>query len=409
MWLDSIAPDGSGNIIRSVGIWDAKSPMGLAQAFVNGKLQTGGIAHRILAGVDLGTKNYYADYAQSYAIDAADAPFNVYAPAYGVPSNGYPVFDRSQNIEARALAGFGAIDQKYTGIYVQDELGFFDNRLRLTLAGRYTTVTQQGFGVTESGNRITPRFGLSYSIDKNTSVYAVYDQAFIPQSGVRTDRKATQPITGGNREVGIKRDWFDGRWNSTISAYRIVKNNELVTDPTSPFNAPTSIELGQKVSEGIELDIRGTLAKGLMLTANYAYTNSEVTEVNNEDATPLRVGDKIPGFAKHVANAWLSYVVSAGELKGFGINGGFSFQGDRALQSYSKTDTRFNLPDYFRLDGGLFWENDKVRLNLNAFNLLDKYLYSGGSYTFNTVETVQAYYWQSEAPRNFRFSFAVKF
>ena len=408
MWLDSISPTGNGDVIRSVGIWDAKSPMGLAQAFVNGKLQTGGITHRILGGVDLGTKNYYADYAQSYAIDAATQPFNVYAPTYGVPSNGYPVYDRSLNIEARALAGFGVIDQQYTGLYLQDELGFFNNKLRLTLAGRYTTVTQSGFGAAQSANRITPRIGLSYSVDANTSVYAVYDQAFLPQSGVRSDGNKVQPITGGNREIGIKRDWFDGRWNSTVSAYRIVKNNELTGDPSAPLNSGLSIELGQKIAEGIELDIRGTLARGLMLTANYAYTNAEISKVTDAQ-TGYSVGDVVPGYAKHVANAWLSYGVQGGSLKGLGINGGFSFQGDRALQTFSKTDTRFNLPDYFRLDGGLFWENDKVRLNLNAFNLLDKYLYSGGSYTFNTVETVQAYYWQSEAPRNFRFSVGVKF
>lgn len=175
-WPSAVYPNGT--IIRNVGIWDAESSMKLAQLFVNGTVKTGGIVHRILAGFDGGKKNYMADWGQSHDLDLASSPFNLYNPNYGFPSNGYPNFDRVTPLEQRAVAAGGLMDQKYLSGYVQDELGFFDNIVRLTLAGRYTYVSQSAWGGSpDKAKHVTPRVGLSVSVDKNTSVYAVYDEA----------------------------------------------------------------------------------------------------------------------------------------------------------------------------------------------------------------------------------------
>jgi iron complex outermembrane receptor protein len=182
-----------------------------------------------------------------------------------------------------------------------------------------------------------------------------------------------------------------------------LKNNELTSDPNSPPNAGLSIVLGQKRAQGVEFDLRGTIVNGLNLTANYAYTNSEVTKVT-EGVTDVKVGDVIPGYAKHTVNAWLSYKIQNGVLKGTGISGGGTYLGDRATSNWSNSNSSLNLPNSFKLDGGLFWEKDKIKLTLNVFNILDKYIYSGGYY-----EWLNAYYWQADPPRNYRLSLAYKF
>ncbi|NIJ51770.1 TonB-dependent receptor [Dyadobacter arcticus] len=408
MWPWMINADGT--MQRGVGLWDAKSEMTLGQVFVNGKITTGGVVHRLLGGIDVGTKEYFADWSQSHALDTLGGLFNPKNPVYGTPNNGYPVFDRSLNLEARAVGAGGLMDQKYTGLYLQDELGFLDNKIRLTIAGRYTHLSQAQWGAApDKADHFTPRLGLSVSIDKSTSVYALYDQAFLPQSGRLTSGKKVRPVTGNNTEFGFKRDWAEGRWNTTLSFYRILKNNELTGDPTRPSSG-FSVELGQKRAQGVEFDVRGSLLPGLNLTANYAFTKSEVTKVT-EGVIVAKVGDPIPGFAKHTANGWLSYKVQNGALKGTGISGGFTYLGNRATSTWSDTDNTYNLPDYFKLDGGVFWEKDKIRLTLNVFNILDKYLYSGGTYGFNTADgdPVTSYYWQAEAPRNYRLSLAYKF
>lgn len=399
-------------IIRNVGIWDAESNMKLAQFFINGKLNTGGVVHRILAGFDGGKKNYMADWGQSHDLDLASAPFNVYNPNYGFPANGYPNFDRTKSLAERATAAGGLIDQKYLSAYVQDELGFFENKLRLTLAGRYTYVNQSNYGgEPNKGKKVTPRLGLSYSIDKSASLYAVYDQSFVPQTGILKNGEENLPLTGTNYELGFKKDWLDGKWNTTISVYRILKQNELTADPSNKAGENFSIVIGEKRAQGVEFDLRGEITAGLKLIANYAYTDGKVTQVA-DGVTSMEVGQVVPGFAKHTSNAWLSYTLQNGALKGTGIAAGFSHLAGRAMGTFSGTNEERNLPDYFKLDGGLFWENKSIRINANVFNVLDKYLYTGAYYTgyWNAPNyDLGVYSWQAEAPRNYRLSIAYKF
>ncbi len=136
--------------------------------------------------------------------------------------------------------------------------------------------------------------------------------------------------------------------------------------------------------------------------ANYAYTDGKFTEV--AAGGKYKVGDLVPGFSKHTANSWLNYKISNGILKGAGISAGFTWLIDRATSDWSETPNRQELPDYFKLDGGLFWEKDKIRLTFNVFNILDENLYSGSYYDW-----LKAYYWQSEPPRNVRFGISYKF
>jgi iron complex outermembrane receptor protein len=405
MWPANVYPNGT--MIRSVDIWDAKSEMTMGQVFLNGDVKTGLIRHRILAGLDVGSKDYAADWGQTHDLDDSLHVFEPKNPIYGVPSNGYPQFDRSQSLDARAVLAGGLINQSYSGVYLQDELGFLDNALRLTLAGRYTYVKQSSFGsAAVSAKHFSPRIGVSVSLDKQLSVYGLYDQAFIPQGGRMASGGAVQPITGNNLEAGLKKDWFGGKMNTTLSVYRIMKNNELTADPNSDPNSGLSVELGQRRAQGIEFDLRGEIVRGLNATANYAYTDSKVTKVT-ENVSGIQVGDVTPGFSKHTINSWLGYQIQSGALKGTGISGGFTYLIDRATSNYSVSNPDQNLPNYFKLDGGLFWENDKMKITGNVFNILDKYLYSG-SYTTAYYST-PVYYWQAEAPRNYRLSIAYKF
>lgn len=400
LWPSVVNADGT--VIRSVGIWDALSNMTLAQAFITGKIKTGNVLHKVLGGIDMGNKNYEADWGQSHLLDSANGgEFDPAHPNYGTPVNGFPVFDRSTSLHARAVKAGGLMDQQYTAVYVQDELGFFNDKLRLTVAGRFTDLSQSAWGSTpDKAKHFTPRAGVSYSINKTMSAYALYDQSFTPQSGRLTNGGKVKPITGNNQEIGIKKDWGNGTWNTTIAAYRILKENELTADPNAPVNSGLSVVLGQKTARGIEFDLRGKLAPGLTLTANYAYTEAKITKVA-DGVTAYKVGDIVPGYSTHTANAWLSYALQNGIFRNLGFSAGFSFLGNR------KTDWELSsqsLPDYFKLDGGISWDNNKIRLSANVFNILDRYLYSGSSYSY-----LNAYYWQAEAPRNMRLQIAYKF
>jgi iron complex outermembrane receptor protein len=402
MWPSEVRPDGT--MIRSVGVWDAKSIMTMGQVFVNGDITTGVVRHRILGGLDMANKAYFADWGQSHLLDSDTVPFNTLDPNYGVPDNGYPTFDYSVPLEQRATAIGGLMDQRYASGYVQDELGFFDNRLRLTLAGRYTFVKQSEWGAkAKSADKFTPRIGLSASLTRSTALYALYDQAFIPQNGKLADGNKIKPITGDNTEVGLKKDWFGGKWNTTIAVYRIMKNNELTADPNSPPASGLSIVVGQKMAQGVEFDVRGKIANGLNLTANYAFTEAKVTRVS-EGVTTMKVGDVVPGFSKHTVNAWLNYTLQQTAVKGFGISAGFTYLAGRATYWDPSPDPNKNLSDYLKVDGGLSYEKDNFKITANVFNVLNEYLYSGSYYKW-----LNSYNWQTETPRNVRVSVNYRF
>ncbi|MEJ0103185.1 MAG: TonB-dependent receptor [Bacteroidota bacterium] len=197
------------------------------KCFLNGEVQTGNVVHKILGGVDMSNKDYYHDWNQGAALGGPD--FNIYAPVYGEAAA--PVFDRSKNIRERGVRYYNA----YTGVYVQDELGFFDEKLRLTLAGRYTTLkTGDVYSGDYKHSKFTPRIGVSYSVDKNTAVYFLNDESFLENYGSDWQGKSFDPITGNNIEFGIKRDWMNGKWNSAVSVYQITRNNVLTADLDHP-------------------------------------------------------------------------------------------------------------------------------------------------------------------------------
>lgn len=402
MWPSAVNADGT--ILRAVSSWQAKSNMTMAQVFANGDFKTGMVRHRLLAGIDMSNKEYLADWGQYHDLDSAGAEFNTADPYYGVPVNGYSDFDYSKPLSERAQAIGGLMDQRYTAFYLQDELGFFNNKLRLTLAGRYTNLTQSEWGASAvSDKHFTPRIGVSVSINKNTSVYTVYDQAFIPQAGKLASGGKVKPITGSNREMGIKKDWFSGKWNTTMSFYSIEKNNELTADPNSPPNSGLSIVFGKKRSQGFEFDLKGKIINGLNLIANYAFTESKVTKVA-DGVTVMKKGDIVPGYAKHTANLWLNYKIQTGKIKGLGFSGGLTYLAGRETYWESSPDPSKTIPDYIKLDGGIFWEKDKISITVNVFNMLNKYIYSGSYYSW-----LNAYYWQADPPRNARLSIAYRF
>ncbi|GAO45521.1 putative TonB-dependent siderophore receptor [Flavihumibacter petaseus NBRC 106054] len=388
--------EANGNMQRGVSIWDALGTNKIGQFFLTGKERTGSITHKILAGLDVNDMDYWADFNQGGPLGSPD--FNIYDPKYGVPASSLPVYDRSLPIKTRGVQ-YG---NQNTSVYVQDELGFFRDRLRLTVAGRYTTAKSQNpyeLDPETSGNRITPRVGISYSIDENTSAYAVYDQSYVPNYGTDINHKSFDPMIGTNVEAGIKRDWFNGRWNTTLGVFRINKQNALIADEVD--NGVSYNRAIEQQVQGVEFDLRGMVVNNLQLVFNYAFNDAKITKDPKDKSNE---GEQVPGTSKHINNAWLTYRAPAGVFKGFGVSLGYQWQVDRSPW-YVFDGKSQSLPDYFRVDGGLSWVGNQLSVSVNVNNVLNQYLYSGAYYEWGGGY----YYWQAEALRNFRATIAYRF
>jgi iron complex outermembrane receptor protein len=382
---------------RGIGVWDALGFNKNAQLFVNGNIACGNTQHRLLGGLDMSHRDYYADWMQFAAL--GDSAFNIYNPQYGmVASAEIPQWDRSLDIRERGVH----YNNSYTGLYLQDEIGFFSNRLRLTLAGRYTTNRYiNPYSGTTSDGKFTPRAGISWSLAPNTSLYALYDQVFLGNPGTDWQGDNFKPLTGENMELGVKRDWCNGRWNSALSIYRITNNNLLTTDLEHPDPVTGqfiySRTTGQQQVQGVEFDARGELADGLVVVANYAYTDARITR----DADPEVVGNRVAGATTHIQNTWLSYSLHCGDQSSIRFSLGYQLQAGRSSW-FVWDNTEQDLPDYFRLDGGLGYSHQQFSVNLVVNNLLNDYLFSGAPYG-------GLYYWQTEPGRNCRLTAFYRF
>lgn len=393
-WTKAI--DADGNMMRVVNTADAKVDMKFGQVYLNGREQTGKVSHTILAGLDLGDKHSWHDWHQRHQLDTYDKPYNVFTGKNnGKPANGYPKFDRTTALETRADAT--QIIQSFVGVYVQDQIGFFNDALRLTLAGRYTDVKDSSYGTTVTHEyHFSPRIGLSYSIDKATSVYALYDQSFSPVMGRTRTSDKLKPITGNNYEIGAKRDWFGGRLSTSLTAYLMYRNNETASDPTNGVGESYMVQVGQSIARGVELDVNGEILPELRFEGNYAFTDYYV---NKSIQASRPKGMRMPGYAKHTVNAWLHYSLPLGFRVGLGYAGlikraGWTFT--------TMTSNQPSLPDYTRFDARLGWEGKHLMIGLNVNNLADKHLYSGRTYEDFS-------YQQSEAGRSFRLNVTYKF
>ncbi|MNI18560.1 Ferrichrome-iron receptor precursor [compost metagenome] len=199
-----------------------------------------------------------------------------------------------------------------------------------------------------------------------------------------------------------------GKWISTLSAYTIARKNALVADP-DPSHVVNGVsfqaQLGETRSKGIEFDITGEILRGLNVNANYALTDSKISKDTKEE----NVGNITPNTAKHTANAWLSYRLQQGVLKGVGFVGSVQGMFDRAVGTTKES----NFKNYLRTDGGISYQKGKYNISLMVNNLLDnrKLLTAGSTGAANAkiAGSVNYYSYIVEARRNFRMGITYKF
>lgn len=379
-WLNSM--EDNGDAYRYITSWDALSLGKYAQVYLNGAFNTGAVSHKILGGFDYSQKSYWADWNQFFLIDTE--PFNIHNPQYG--QTVAPNFDRSQPVQYRnGGQPYGA--NTVRAFYAQDELGFVEDHIRLTLAARYTDLYTMGKD--ENDHVVTPRVGLSADILPSFTAYALFDKSFLPQSGMSKELvPLNDPVNAQDIEGGIKKSFFNNRLRTSLGVFKINKDKILVSDPSDPNY---SIYSGEIESKGIEFDMQGQITPEFNVILNYANTNVED-----------KSGSLVAGFAKHVTNGWANYqFAETSALKGFGASLGYQYQADRSTWAWT-ADNKSDLPNYFRLDGALSWKNDHYRVQLNVNNILDEYLYSGANYGTYL-------YWQSEPGINGRVTVTYTF
>lgn len=400
----------NGDMPRNYSIADEHGENKFAQFSLNGEERTGNIRHRILVGVDYGNKKFWGDFRSLLQTIPAD-PLNVYNPAYGIPESVFPEVDRSQSIKERAKGQNYITRSSYISFYGHDEMAFFNERVKLSVGLRFTSSNMVSKTDAEpTKDKVwSPRVGLNYLVTPSATVYALFDQSFVPQAGIDWQGNAFKPVRGNNMEAGVKKEWGSGKWISTLSAYQIKRTNALVEDSAhpNPNGGFFSMQTGETTTKGIEFDITGEIVKGLNVNANYALTDSKITK----DTREQNIGNITPNTAKHTANAWVTYRLQQGLLRGVGFMGSVQSMFDRPIGTTKES----NFKNYLRTDGGISYQKGKYNISLMVNNLLDnrKLLTAGSisraSAAVQDLGGVDYYSYIVEARRNFRLGITYKF
>ena len=234
---------------------------------------------------------------------------------------------------------------------------------------RYDTVTQDSFSASvfnpagadtsRTDDAFSPRVGLVYQPIEEVSLYTSYSQSFAPNFGNTPTGDTLEPEKGEQFEVGTRAELLGGRLVASLAWFNIVKENVATTDPNNPL---FSVATGEQRSRGVELDVIGEILPGWNIVANYAYTDTEITE-NNDGLE----GNRLFGVPEHSANLWTTYDVQEGPLTGLGLGVGVNFVGER----FGDNANSFNLESYVLTNAAISYERDNWQLGLNFRNLFD--------------------------------------
>ena len=325
---------------RTIGLYAEASDARMNVFTTDNNLQfnfnTGGnIEHKLLVGIDYSWNKVSKRYAATNTeiIDLYDIDY-----------------DALQTYEPSGP--FTTQSQKQLGLYVQDQIRFYD-RVSMVLGARRDRVT----GSTgQEDTATTFRAGIIGEIGAGISPFFSYTESFLPVAGNLQlpggiPAGPYRPQTGTQYEAGVK--WQpDVNTLVTVTVFKIKERNRVLYGANN-----STTQSGELNTEGFEFEASHTLPGNFELLANYGYSKLE-SEVN----TSL---DYMP---RHTASLWSSKTFGMPGAAQLRLGGGVVYNGKSVSTS---TIWSIVTPARTTVDAlaEISWNNWRVAVN--ATNLLD--------------------------------------
>ncbi|MGE8305357.1 MAG: TonB-dependent siderophore receptor [Pseudomonas kermanshahensis] len=251
-----------------------------ATAGVRNWFHTGPVSHE----VNLAATYFYMDFTNGGA-RYASAPSNLYNPV-ATPTPGTPT-----RLDPKVYT-----ENRFSGVALADTLGFFDDRLLLTLGARWQRVQVDDWSDGVKGDtaydeeKVSPSAGVLLKVSEQLSLYANYMEGLsqgkiAPSTSINEDQ-IFPPFTSRQVEVGAKYDL--GKVAFTASVFRI-RQPAYETNATTRVFGPN----GKRNNRGVELSVFGEPLEGVRLLGGVMYIDSELTDTvggafdgNRAPATP---------------------------------------------------------------------------------------------------------------------------
>lgn len=363
------------------------------QQNVKGDFQIGGVRNRAVIGVDWVSNLRYTRYDGlgygAKVFESVDLNRLAEAPVIRL--------EDVQAILAARNTGFNQTNQDTYGAYIADVLTFFD-RLHVSLGlrfdrfvngGTYNTLSRQLTG-DYTQHTLSPRLGFALDIvPERISVFGNYLNGF---KNIGNQIQPDQSVSvfkaqrANQLEGGTKIAW-GAKLHATLTYYHIQVTNSVMNRIVDNMNF--YFQEGEQKSEGFEAELMSNPLPGFNVLTSYGYNHNRFLKANASVE-----GKRALGTPEHVLNAWATYALLHGPLKGLGFGTGFTYVSDSFLDASNK----FVLDGYQLLDATVYYNHPKFRLSVKGNNLLDKrYWVSDG------------YYARPQRPANFLASVAYRF
>ncbi|KPW68273.1 Outer membrane ferric siderophore receptor [Pseudomonas syringae pv. broussonetiae] len=318
---------------------------------------TGPVSHE----VNLAASYFYMDFENGGARYAA-APSNLYNPV-DTPTPSNPT-----RADSKVYT-----ENRFSGVALTDTLGFFDDRLLLTLGARWQRVKVDDWTDNVKGDtsydeeKVSPSGGILYKVTDDFSVYANYMEGLsqgkiAPSTSVNEDQ-IFPPFVSRQIEVGAKYDL--GSYAFTASVFRI-KQPAYETNTTSRVFGPN----GKRRNDGVELTMFGEPLKGFRLLGGVMYIGSELTNTVNGTFD----GNRAPATPEYNVNLGAEWDVPS--VKGLTLTGRGIYTSSQYLdQANSKS-----IDSSERFDVGARYafkvDQKDITLRANVENVMNKYYWS---------------------------------
>jgi len=271
-------------------------------------------------------------------------------------------------------------------VYAQDQLALSDEfKLRVGLRNDHIHFQDKGLqagvfrNIEATRNLTTGSLGGVYQPTQDLAFYAGFNNGKFQNLASEGTAVSIKPETSEQFEIGTKSSLFNGAVDLNAALFKTKRSNYNITLPGASSATPD----GKDESQGIELDVGVHPLPGLNINANAVFMDVETKSntlasnaifgVTNRSIAGLRPS----GVSEQVINAWASYEIQSGDMKGVTFGLGATHKGD----SYADSLNLYKVPAYTVYDAAISYAQPKWSAAINLKNITDKTYYTNPTFT----------------------------
>jgi iron complex outermembrane receptor protein len=293
-----------------------------------------------------------------------------------------PVLRPEQYVLAPSSVG-RASESTLSGIALSDTLSILDERVQLTVGGRFQSIDSKNFNATgalassSDETAITPLIGLVVKPWENVSLYANYIEGLgvgdtAPANAINAG-ETLAPYRTKQYEIGAKFDL--GRVMLSAAVFQIEKPFGQLESRGSDLVFAAG---GDQRNRGLEINATGEVTSDLRLLGGVAFIDSELTKTNNA-ATVGNTPIGVPTIQANLGAEWDTPFV-----EGLTLAANVIFTDEQFADTANKTE----LPSWTRFDLGARYATTigdrPVTFRASVENLFNKDYWSGVA-SFGTI------------------------